>query len=327
MSNNILNSVIAATQERGWLGNELCDASLKKLTTWHIGGPAERLYAPANLVDLSVYLKSIENNPPLMSSKITWLGLGSNVLIRDEGIEGLVIVTRNLNTLELIAPNCIYAQAGVTCAKLARFCSLHNLEGGEFFAGIPGTVGGALAMNAGAFGWETWEALSQVETINGKGEITIRSTSEFDVSYRTVIGKSAEQSAEGFVSGTFKFAPNLDLNTSKVKIKNLLQERNAKQPIGTRNCGSVFRNPQGDHAARLIEACDLKGFQVGGAIISTKHANFIINEDKATSSEIEQMIQLIQTTVFDRFGISLVPEVKILGKPSVKSLGDHKSDQ
>jgi len=332
MSNNIHNSFSAhpsaKAQERTWSGQELCNTPLKKLNTWHIGGLAERLYYPISLLDLSLYLKSLENQ-----FKITWLGLGSNVLISDEGLEGVVIITRHLDRLELVAPNCIYAQAGVTCAKLARFCALHNLQGGEFFAGIPGTVGGALAMNAGAFGGETWEHVSQVETINTQGEISLRSAAEFDVSYRTVVSKQgiqAEQATEGFVSGTFKFISNKDTKdleqSAKIKIKNLLQQRNAKQPIGTLNCGSVFRNPPDDHAARLIEACDLKGLQLGGAIISRKHANFIINENNACSADIEKIIQVVQTTVFDRFSIWLKPEVKMLGKRTVELLGAHKDE-
>lgn len=313
MSKNILQPA-APTSAPAWLGQALSNAPLSKLNTWNIGGAAERLYYPVNLLDLSTYLKtylkSLSNPMP-----ITWLGLGSNVLIRDGGIEGLVIMTRNLTDLKFIAPDHVYAQAGVTCAKLARFCAKHNLVGAEFFAGIPGTVGGALAMNAGAFGGETWPLVYQLEMMDPIGNIQLRSPSEFNISYRTVIPKEPEGKKEGFVGAIFKCPVRSSQSvSSEDKIKQLLQERNAKQPIGTRNCGSVFRNPPGFHAAQLIEACHLKGFRLGGALVSKKHANFIINDKQATSLEIEQLIQLIQTTVFNQFSVELIPEVKILGK-------------
>lgn len=330
MSKNILQSA-ASSSAHAWLGQELCNAPLWKLTTWHIGGPAERLYYPTNLLDLSFYLKSLSTFD-LASRSLTWLGLGSNVLIRDEGIKGVVIVTKHLNELKLISPNCVYAQAGVTCAKLARFCSKNNLSGAEFFAGIPGTVGGALAMNAGAFGGETWPLVQKVETIDSFGEIRVRAASEFNISYRTVSGKESHQAQEGFVGAFFYCPLETDANTQD-KMKSLLQERNTKQPIGTRNCGSVFRNPPGLHAAQLIEASGLKGARVGGAVVSEKHANFIINDNHATSSEVEQLIHLIQATVLEKFSVQLVPEVKILGVASPAStdssiypLGNNKHD-
>ena len=321
MSQNSPQSAASASTP-AWLGQEFCHAPLGKLTTWNIGGPAERLYYPTSLLDLSIYLKSLSSNEPNHNSNanpfpITWLGLGSNVLIRDGGIDGIVIATKNLNALKFIEPNYVYAQAGVTCAKLARFCSKHNLQGAEFFAGIPGTVGGALAMNAGSFGGETWPLVHQLETISSDGEIKLRTSSEFDISYRTVIPKQPSQKSEGFVGAIFHCSLHSETPESlpgQDKIKQLLQERNAKQPIGTRNCGSVFRNPPGFYAAQLIEACNLKGFRIGDALVSPKHANFIINDNEATSLDIEQLIHLIQTRVLDQFSIHLVTEVKILGK-------------
>lgn len=334
MSKNILKSA-ASSSAQAWLGQELCDTPLWKLTTWHIGGPAERLYYPISLLDLSLYLKALSTE--VAPTMVTWLGLGSNVLIRDQGLKGVVIVTKYLNELNLIAPNCVYAQAGVTCAKLARFCAKHNLSGAEFFAGIPGTVGGALAMNAGAFGGETWSLVQAVEMMDTAGEMRTRSSSEFNVSYRTVSGRVPSQLPEGFVGAIFQCPSSLPGINGQAKIKTLLQERNAKQPIGTYNCGSVFRNPAGFHAAQLIEDCDLKGTRIGGAVVSLKHANFILNDQEAKSVEVEQLIQLIQSTVFEKFSVHLVPEVKILGtnglsiqsnvlSPSIHLLGHNKYD-
>lgn len=285
---------------------EVLDKPLAALTSWHIGGCAKRFYMPPTVADLANYLPKL---PQDMSC--TWLGLGSNVLIPDEGIDGAIICTRQLQGLKQREDLCIEVQAGVTCAKLARFCSRLFLPDAAFFAGIPGTVGGALAMNAGAFGSETWEWVSQVEVINRQGKCFFRESSDFDVSYRSVKGKFFEQQTEYFVSAVLRFplVPGID---GMAKIRELLRKRAQSQPIGTLNCGSVYRNPPGDFAARLIEACDLKGYRVGGAMVSPKHANFIINDENARASEILALMTLIELQVKDKFGISLQREVKIL---------------
>lgn len=282
--------------------------SLASLTSWRIGGLAERYISPANPEELADYLQVLPIETPC-----TWLGLGSNVLIRDGGILGAVINTRGLQMLHQESDGTVFAEAGVSCAKLARFCVARDFPDAAFFAGIPGTVGGALAMNAGAFGSETWEWVKLVKTINRQGEIYCRDITNYDVAYRHVMGRKEGQKQEAFLGAFFQFAAR-ENEKGADKIKALLRKRSQLQPIGTFNCGSVYRNPPGDYAARLIEACELKGFQIGQAMVSPKHANFIINCGQARSEDVEALMQTIQEQVRDRFGITLYPEVRILGE-------------
>ncbi len=277
---------------------------LANYTSWRVGGPADYLYLPKDLLDLSHFLHS------LPEAKLTWLGLGSNTLIRDKGIDGVVIITQGvLNQLTQMDTHIIRAEAGVASAQLARYSARLGLHGLEFMAGIPGTVGGALAMNAGCFGGETWRFVQAVETINRHGEIQIRSPQEFEIAYRHVI----RPENEWFVAGHFKL-PFGHKDESMQMIRQLLERRNATQPTGTANCGSVFRNPPNDYAGRLIEACGLKGKQWGGARVSEKHANFIVNEHHATSSDIENLIAEVKRIVFERTSVNLMTEVCIIGR-------------
>lgn len=283
---------------------------LANYTSWHVGGAARHLYKPANLADLAVFLSTLPEDEPLI-----WLGLGSNVLIRDGGIDGTVILTLGaLSKLELLTPNIVRAEAGVTCAKMAKFCAKEQFSQGAFFAGIPGTIGGALAMNAGAFGGETWPHVIAVETMNRKGHIRKRLPSDFQVGYREV----KYPPGEWFVAGHFRFSAG-EAEQTQEAIKALLKKRSETQPIGTFSCGSVFRNPPGDYAARLIEACGLKGKRIGGACVSTKHANFIINSDHATAEDLEQLIQLVQNTVQQQTGVTLITECHFIGKKKNQS--------
>lgn len=280
------------------------NASLKMLNTWHVGGNADRTYIPLDLHDLSLFLQSLPEDEP-----ITWLGLGSNVLIRDGGIRGTVILTQGaLNDLTLTEPGKIYTQAGVTCAKVAKFAARHHLVGAEFYAGIPGTMGGALAMNAGAFGGETWSTLSEVELISRAGQLTRYPRDAFQTGYRSVIWPKDHW----FVGAYLTLAPG-DGQVSAEKIKALLKKRSETQPIGLPSCGSVFRNPPNDHAARLTELCGLKGFTIGGAQVSPKHANFIVNTGDATAADIEQLITHVQQIVLEKTGVALHREVILLG--------------
>jgi UDP-N-acetylmuramate dehydrogenase len=280
------------------------DEPMARHTSWRAGGVAKRYVQAQSLEALAAYIASLPENENLL-----WLGLGSNTLVRDGGFNGTVIATQGVMTqLELLNDTAVYAGAGVAGAKLAKFCSKHHLAGAEFFAGIPGLIGGALAMNAGAFGGETWPLVVEVETLNRKGEIHKRKSSEFTYSYRHVEGLQDEW----FVSATFGLKNKQEKNNS-IDIKQLLAKRAASQPTGVPSCGSVFRNPQGFYAAQLIEDCGLKGKRIGGAVISEKHANFIINDNAATAADIESLIQLIQETVKDKHGISLEPEAKIVG--------------
>jgi UDP-N-acetylmuramate dehydrogenase len=293
--------MVALSDQRGKLSyNE----PMARHCSWKAGGHADVYFEPADKEDLALFLNSLINN-----EAVTWLGLGSNLLVRDGGIRGVVIsVLNRLNTLKLLNNGIVYAECGVTCAKLARFCRQQGLAEADFLAGIPGTIGGALAMNAGAFGFETWDYVDSVEMMSRQGELIRRKAGEFQVSYRSV-GKMDD---EWFAAGYFQFPAAKGGKVSN--IKPLLERRNATQPIGLPSCGSVFKNPDGDHAARLIEACGLKGYCIGGACVSDKHANFIINTKHAKAADIEALIRHIQQTVRDQFGIELRTEVRIIGE-------------
>lgn len=292
---------MSASKKSVLLHNE----SLKKYNTWRVGGIAEKVYKPTSKQALQNYLIDHPDEP------ITFIGLGSNVLIRDGGLKGTVIVLTGKYAAYRIEGKTIYAEAGLPCAKLAKVVAKAGLVGAEFFAGIPGTVGGALAMNAGAWGGETWPLVVSVEVVNRQGEIKTINSQAFKYSYRTVsLAKD-----EWFLSATFKFEDG-DVQASEAEIKKLLNERARKQPTGVLSCGSVFRNPENEHAAKLIESCGLKGLRIGGASVSEKHANFIVNDAKATANDIEQLINTVHATVKDKTGYDLVPEVRMLGERS-----------
>ena len=287
-------------------GKLLIDEPMSKHTSWRVGGKADHYYTPADLADLQFYLAGLELDTP-----ITWVGLGSNMLVRDGGIRGEVIASLNgLKDLQICKDGTVYAESGVTSARLAKFCQKQGLAGADFLAGIPGTVGGALTMNAGAFGSETWPHVERVTMINRRGELVIRMASEFSVAYRRV----SQFADEWFAAGYFRFNPKTTGQDSN--IKHLLQKRNASQPIGLPSCGSVFKNPAGHHAAQLIEAAGLKGHYLGNARVSEKHANFIISDDKTRAADIEALIAFIQQAVKQKFNIELETEVRILGEDS-----------
>ncbi|MGI9232746.1 MAG: UDP-N-acetylmuramate dehydrogenase, partial [Woeseiaceae bacterium] len=191
---------------------------------------------------------------------------------------------------------------------LARQCVRWRLGPSEFFAGIPGTVGGALAMNAGAHGGETWEQVASVRTIDRNGVVHDRTPDDYDVAYRSVVGPANEW----FLEAVFDFDPEIE--PSLETMKSMLERRKTTQPLGLPSCGSVFRNPPDDHSARLIEAAGLKGHRIGGAEVSKKHANFIINRDDASARDIEELIEHVRKTVLDVHGVSLQHEVRIVGE-------------
>jgi UDP-N-acetylmuramate dehydrogenase len=241
---------------------------------------------------------------------IHWVGLGSNLLIRDGGLEGVVISTHGtLDRFDRLNQTNVYGEAGLACARIAKQCVKWGLGPAEFFAGIPGTLGGALAMNAGAFGGETWRHVIEVETIDRHGEVHRRPASEFKISYRQVIPPAPE---EWFVAAKLEFQRAHGVNDKQ--IRELLERRKASQPIGEWSCGSVFTNPPDDHAARLIDTAGLKGFRIGDASVSEKHANFIINHGNATAADLERLIQHVRETVERMHGVSLHPEVRIVGE-------------
>lgn len=290
---------------QGLRGKLSADYVLAAHTTWRVGGKADYVYAPADSEDLACFLQQLPASIPLF-----WLGLGSNVLIRDGGIRGVVILTSGLlNYWKWLSPQLIYAEAGVSCAKIARLTAQAHLTGAEFLAGIPGTFGGALAMNAGAWGGETWRAVQWVKTVNRQGVIQQRDRTEFEVGYRHVQGRTEEW----FLGAALQLVPN-PAQDGLEKIKTNLQQRNEKQPIGLPSCGSVFRNPPNDYAARLIEALGWKGKSLGGAYVSEKHANFIINSGTATAQDIESLLHQVQQSVYESYGIQLTPEVRIVGE-------------
>lgn len=292
---------MAQTQAQGTL---LMNESMARYNSWRIGGKADRLYIPSSLDDLSAFLQSLDAEEP-----VNFVGLGSNLLVRDDGVRGTVVVLHNaLNRLQMEG-NLIYADAGVTCAKLARFTAKQAKQGGEFWAGIPGTVGGALSMNAGCHGGETWDSVHRVLTIDLKGTVHERNATEFVVAYRHVEMPVVN---EWYVGAWFNLAVG-DPEVSEQKIKTLLAKRLETQPLNLPNAGSTFRNPEGDYAARLVDACGLKGHIIGGAQISEKHANFIVNLGNATAHDIEQLIDLMRDQVKEKFGISLQQEVHVLG--------------
>lgn len=296
--------MLTASVESQLKGKLLFNEPLSSYTSWRTGGCADYVYLPADIADLSLFLQQVPNNMPL-----TWLGLGSNTLVRDKGIAGVVIVTQGMLNQLSFNENIIRAEVGVASAQLARFSARSNLTGLEFLAGVPGTVGGALAMNAGCFGGETWPHVTRVEMINRTGAIIVRPCTDFSFAYRHV----ERPEDEWFVAGHFELQTG-EKESSLTMIRTLLERRNATQPTGTANSGSVFRNPPGDYAGRLIEQCGLKGMQRGGAFVSPKHANFILNEGQASAGDIESLIIDIMNTVKDKTGISLIPEVCIIGR-------------
>jgi UDP-N-acetylmuramate dehydrogenase len=300
-----MTKIVSTTHMPVTRGKLLKSESLANYTSWRTGGVADYIFLPADLDDLSHFLRHLSDDLPL-----TWLGLGSNTLVRDGGVEGVVIITqRGLNKFEKINDEKLRVEVGLASAQLARHTARMGSTGLEFMAGIPGTVGGALAMNAGCFGGETWSFVPTVETINRSGELKVRPTADFTISYRHVM----RPEGEWFVAGHFNLIPG---NKEKAlrDIHLLLEKRNHAQPTGTANCGSVFRNPSGDYAGRLIEKCGLKGKTLGGAHVSQKHANFIINETNATSTDIENLMAEVSAIVERETGIRLIPEVCIIGR-------------
>ncbi|CAB1276929.1 UDP-N-acetylmuramate dehydrogenase [Candidatus Nitrosacidococcus tergens] len=275
---------------------------MARYTSWRVGGPAKYLYKPKDREDLLAFLKILPKEEPLF-----WLGLGSNVLVRDCGLPSTVVTTvGTLNNIRRLNDTEIWVESGVTCAKLAKFCMKEGLCGAEFLAGIPGTIGGALTMNAGAFGYEIWELVTSVETVTIGGIIHQRSPKDYKISYRTVY----KPKKEWFLAVKLKFVLG---NSGKQRISTLLRQRNQTQPVHYPSAGSVFRNPINRKAGQLIELSQLKGTSMGNAQISEKHGNFIINKGGATAAHIEYLIQLIINVVSRKQGITLTPEVHIIG--------------
>ena len=278
------------------------NVSLKDYNTWKVGGKAEYFYEPIDLEDLKLFLELLDNTPIIL------LGNGSNVLIRDGGIEGCVIcLKKTLNNYSFKDEEYIF-EAGLSCMKMAQITARENYAGLEFLCGIPGSLGGALAMNAGCYGGNIWDYVSTVSLINNHGEITRKNKNDFIIGYRNTNLKENNF----FISAVFKLKKNKNKNSLE-KIKVLLQDRRLKQPTGMLSCGSVFKNPHNLHAAKLIEAIGLKGYKIGGAYISKKHANFIISDKLTKSSDIEKLINFTKKQVLEKKEVVLETEVKFIG--------------
>ena len=306
------------------------DEPMSRHVSWRAGGAAQRVYQPADLADLQRFVQQTPSDEPLVA-----VGLGSNLLVRDGGFRGTVLLMVGALTELRMDGDLIYAQAGVPGAKLARFAATNHLCGAEFFVGIPGTLGGMLAMNAGCYGGETWQKVERVQVLTRRGELVERTPQDYEIGYRHVrriedrgsrIGEGGAQSAfpqssildpqsaEEFFVGAWLRLEAGDVEAARKEIKALMEKRSATQPLQMPNAGSVFRNPPGNHAAKLIEGCGLKGKRIGGAQVSEKHANFIVNMGDATAADIENLINEVRATVLQQTGIELHPEVKIIGE-------------
>jgi UDP-N-acetylmuramate dehydrogenase len=284
----------------------LKDVPMAKHTSWHVGGPADLFFTPRDAMDLAAFLRQLPPDVPLL-----WIGLGSNLLVRDGGIRGAVVSTHGaLGAFARLSATRIQAEAGVPCARIARQCVKWGLGPAEFFAGIPGTLGGALAMNAGAWGGETWRHVVEVDVLDRHGARHTRPAADYEIGYRRVKGPDNEW----FIGARLEFERAPGGNPDAIRA--LLDKRRETQPIGEWSCGSVFTNPPGDHAARLIESAGLKGFRIGDASVSEKHANFIINHGHALAADIEALIVHVQGTVAKVHGITLATEVRIVGEPA-----------
>ena len=294
-------------------GQLRADEPMSRHVSWRAGGRARTFYQPADVLDLCDFLRSRDANEPIL-----FVGLGSNLLVRDGGFPGAVVFTHHALigidvASEVATPHgtlAFRAGCGVPAPHLARFVAKHGAAGAEWMAGVPGTVGGALAMNAGCYGGETWNHVISVETVDRAGTLHHREPGDFEIGYRHAQPKQAVE--EWFVSAVFGFQPGEEKAAMR-HIKELLQKRVASQPLNLPNAGSVFRNPPGDHAARLIESAGLKGLAIGGAQVSPKHSNFIVNVDRASARDIETLVDHVHATVLAKTGIDLVREVRIVG--------------
>jgi len=298
---------LACTPLRGRL---LENEPMAEHVSWRAGGRAARAYAPADLDDLQSFLRTLPDG-----ERVCFVGLGSNLLVRDGGFRGTVVLMHDTRGKIRLDDDLVFAEAGVASPKVARFAATHALEGAEFLAGVPGTIGGALAMNAGCYGSETWAFVERVDTIDRQGAVHARTPREFETGYRHVALKGRALGTDEWFAGAWFRFPKGDGARARERIKALLDKRLATQPLNLPNAGSIFRNPPDDHAARLVEACGLKGYAIGDARISEKHANFIVNpRGKASAADIEALIEHARAAVLKRCNVVLVPEVRIVGE-------------
>lgn len=298
-----------AAVKTSYCGDLRINEPMSKHTSWAVGGIAQRFYRPIDITDLQLFLSEECQNHP-----VHFIGLGSNLLVRDGGVKGTVISLKGVMNDFTITDNKVSVMAGVTCAKLASAAAKQGLSGATFLVGIPGTLGGALAMNAGAHGAEIWDYVERVTMLSPNGEMLDLAKSEFDIAYRHASFKGKPDLANHcFVAAELSFESG-DKAALQNELKAFLTQRAEKQPVNQRSCGSVFTNPEGDFAARLIQECGLKGYQIGGAQVSEKHANFIVNTGTASAADIESLIQYLQETVAEKQGVQLSTEVRMIGE-------------
>lgn len=287
-------------------GNILIDEPMKEHTYFKIGGPADILILPGTIKEISEVIKSCK------AKDINYyvIGNGTNLLVRDKGFRGVVIkIDANLNELE-VAGNKITAQAGCLLSVIAKAALKNSLTGFEGCSGIPGSLGGAVAMNAGAYGTEIKDVVTKVTCIDEKGELIEYSNEEMNFSYR-----HSRVQEEGLIV----LEAELELkhgNYEEIKeaMDDLTQKRNAKQPITIPSAGSTFKRPEGDYASRLIDVSGLRGARYGDAQVSDKHCGFVVNLGNATCDEVLDLIKIIQKTIKDKHNINLEPEVRIIGE-------------
>jgi len=273
-------------------------------TSFRIGGPVEAMIFPKSREELS----EIMSVSALLDCKSAILGAGTNVLAPDDGISGIVICLKDcLSGMELLDDNRIGVMAGVTMTRAAVFAANHGLGGMEFAHGIPGTVGGGVYMNAGAYGGEICQICESVEVMDSKGTIRQVSAADMRFSYRH---SALEETGEIVISAIFCLEPK-PADEIRAKMKELMGKRSASQPLDMPSAGSAFKRPVGGYAAALIDQAGLKGYSVGGAAISTKHAGFAVNLGDATAEDVKNLLSNVSDIVFEKSGIRLEPEVRI----------------
>ncbi len=285
--------------------NVLFNEPMKKHTTFRIGGPATYYVTPANCEQISQILAlcKAENIPYFV------LGNGSNLLVSDAGYDGVVIqIYKNMNQIS-VDGSVITAQAGILLAQLAKKALENSLAGFEFASGIPGTLGGAVVMNAGAYGGELKDVLVSATVLTPDGEILKLSLEELCLGYRTSIVKEKEYIV---LEASIKLSEG-DKEAIQTRMEELKVQRVSKQPLEFPSAGSTFKRPAGYFAGKLIQDAGLRGYQVGGAQVAEKHCGFVINRGNATAADVLQLIRDVQNAVFEKFGVQLETEIKFLG--------------
>lgn len=277
---------------------------MSKHTSFRIGGNVEVMAFPKDREELARIIKT----SVLLDCNFAILGAGTNVLAPDAGIRGLVICLKDcMDGMELLEGSRIRVMAGVTMTRAAVFAANHGLSGMEFAHGIPGSIGGGVYMNAGAYGGEIARICESVEVMDRRGEIRIVTNEEMSFSYRHSI---LEDNGDIVISAVFKLIPG-SVEEIRTKMKELMGKRSASQPLDLPSAGSAFKRPVGGYAAALIDQSGLKGYQVGGAAISRKHAGFAVNVGSATAEDVKALLRDVSDQVFDNSGIRLEPEIRI----------------